>query len=116
MAREHIPKKHLDFENPIRGKAVERTSDRIYGESRPELMNTNNTEYGTGKNSTAGMTRIGRKNAMQEREIERQVMQEMAERHAAHEAKNEERYFDTTNQENLCGRDLTQNTVGRKVM
>ena len=32
VAREHIPKKHLDFENPIRGKPVERTSDRIYGE------------------------------------------------------------------------------------
>ena len=32
------------------------------------------------------------------------------------DAKNEERYFDTTNCENLPERDLTQNTIGRKVM
>lgn len=60
-------------------------------------MNTNNTEYGTGKNSTDGMTRVGRKQQMIEREIEREVAREMAERKAAIEAKNEERYFDTTN-------------------
>ena len=40
----------------------------------------------------------------------------MAQRRATLEAKNEERYFDTTNRENLPERDLTQNTVGRKVM
>jgi hypothetical protein len=51
-----------------------------------------------------------------EREIERQVMQEMAERKAAIEAKDQERYFDTTNRENFDCKDLTQNTVGRKVM
>jgi len=43
-------------------------------------------------------------------------MAEMAEKKAAEEAKLRERYFDTTNSENLCARDLTQNTVGRKVM
>ena len=37
-------------------------------------MNTNNTEYGTGKSSTQGMTRVGRKTDKMEREIERQVM------------------------------------------
>ena len=116
VTRTHIPKKHLDFENPITGATFDNTANRIYGESRPELMTTNNTEYGTSKNSTDGMTRIGRKNAQMEREIERQVQQEMLERRAANEARNEERYFDTTNQENLCTRDLTQNTVGRKVM
>lgn len=31
-------------------------------------------------------------------------------------AKDQERYFDTTNQENLPQRDYTQNTIGRKVM
>lgn len=40
----------------------------------------------------------------------------MAEKHAAVEARNQERYFDTTNAENLCGRDMTANTIGRKVM
>ena len=62
------------------------------------------------------MVRVGRKRDMMERDIERQVQQEMRDRRAAIEAKNQERFFDTTNQENLCERDLTQNTVGRKVM
>ena len=79
-------------------------------------MTTNNTEYGTGKNSTAAVARVGRKTEIMEREIERQVQQEMRDRQNAQEAKLQERYFDTTNQENLCSRDLAQNTVGRKVM
>jgi len=35
VIREHIPKKHLDFENPINttGKRFDNTVDRIYGES-----------------------------------------------------------------------------------
>lgn len=61
ITKEHIPKRHLDFENPITGKKFDNTANRIYGESRPEIMNTNNTEYGTGKNSTAAVARIGRK-------------------------------------------------------
>ena len=40
-------------------------------------MNTNNTEYGTGKSTTQGMTRVGRKNARMEREIENLVNEEM---------------------------------------
>lgn len=62
------------------------------------------------------MTRVGRKTAQMEREIERQVMQEMRERQQAIDARNEERYFDTTNRENLVAQDMTANTVGRKVM
>ena len=40
----------------------------------------------------------------------------MRERQAAIDARNEERYFDTTNRENLVPQDMTANTVGRKVM
>jgi hypothetical protein len=40
--REHVPKKHLDFENPIKAKIFDVTSDRICGESRPEVMATFN--------------------------------------------------------------------------
>ena len=50
MTKEHIPKKHLDFENPIKGKTFDNTSVRIYGEAKPEIMTTNNTEYGVAKN------------------------------------------------------------------
>jgi len=80
VTKTHIPKRHLDFENPVTGPGFDNTSNRIYGESRPELMTTNNTEYGTAKNKADGVTRVGRKNQMMEREIERQVMLEMQER------------------------------------
>ncbi len=79
-------------------------------------MNTYNTEYGTGKNPAAAITRVGRKNEIMEREIERQVMKEMQERKDKIEARNQERYFDTTNRENLTAQDMTANTIGRKVM
>ena len=50
IAREHIPKRHLDFENPIKGKNFDNTNIRIYGEPKPEIMTTNNTEYGVARN------------------------------------------------------------------
>lgn len=40
-------------------------------------MKTNNTEYGTGKNKADLVTRVGRKTDLMEREIQRQVAQEM---------------------------------------
>ena len=64
-------------------------------------MTTNNTEYGTAKSSTAGIARIGRKTDLMEREIANQVAKEMQARKDAIEAKKQERYFDTTNGENL---------------
>jgi hypothetical protein len=71
IIRDHIPKKHLDFENPIdtTGKRFDNTVHRIYGEADQQKFNTNNTEYGTGKHSTAGIARFGRKDQMREAEI-----------------------------------------------
>ena len=84
ITKEHIPKRHHDFENPIKtDKVFDNTSNRIYGESKPEIMTTNNTEYGTAKSSTAGIARIGRKNDMMEREIAQAVAQEMKEKRDA---------------------------------
>jgi len=78
ITKEHIPKRHHDFENPIHtDKVFDNTSNRIYGESKPEIMTTNNTEYGTAKSSTAGIARIGRKTDLMEREIAHQVAREM---------------------------------------
>ena len=79
-------------------------------------MTTNNTEYGTGRNAADGIARAGRKTQRMEREIERQVAEEMRQKKEALEAREQERYFDTTNAENFDAKDLTQNTVGRKVM
>ena len=116
VTKTHIPKRHLNFEEPIQGKEFDNTTNRIYGESNQQLMTTNNTEYGTGKNKADGVAKIGRKNAKMEREIERQVMQEMRDRQAAIDARDQDRYFDTTNAENHYEMDNSQNTVGRKVM
>lgn len=88
ITKTHIPKRHLDFENPIEGKQFDNTANRIHGEHREELMTTNNTEYGTGTNKAHGIARVGRKNQMMEREIERQVQQEMRDRQARIDAIN----------------------------
>ena len=79
-------------------------------------MTTNNTEYGTAKSTTEGMTRIGRKTEIMEREIAQAVAQEMQERRDAQARKLQERYFDTTNKEFHYEQDMTSNTIGRKVM
>lgn len=117
ITKTHIPKKALDFETPItHDKRFDNTANRIYGESKPEIMSTNNYEYGTGKNSTANIARVGRKTEIMEREIANQVAKEMQEKKAMLAAKQQERYFDTTNAENLVQQDMTHNTVGRRVM
>ena len=69
ITKTHIPKKHLDFESPIKGKVFDDTQQRIYGEPNQQIMTTNNTEYGTGKNKADGVARAGRKNMMMERDI-----------------------------------------------
>ena len=116
VTKTHIPKKHHDFENPIEGKMFDNTNHRIYGESNQQLFTTNNTEYGVAKNSTHGIASIGRKTARMEREIERQVQAEMQAKRDDIAARDNDRYFDTTNGENHCHMPLDQNTIGRKVM
>ena len=79
-------------------------------------MNTNNAEYGVGKNKADGIAKIGRKTHNMEKEIERQVAQEMIELENAEKRRNEQRYFDTNSRETFCTQDMSQNVVGRKVM
>jgi len=63
IMREHIPKKHLDLENPIHtDKVFDSTANRIYGESKPEIMRPTCLDYGTGKNPADKVARVGRKN------------------------------------------------------
>lgn len=78
--KEHIPKKHLDFENPIRGKVFDSTADRVCGESRPEIMVTYNQQYGTGKNKAESFPTMGKKTKNIEQEIAMKVAEEMRER------------------------------------
>ena len=94
--REHIPKRHLNFEEPINGKEFDNTKNRIYGEDKPEIMGTYNHTYGTGKNAADNIARVGRK----QQNFEKQIMQTIAEERAQKEREEEEmrqmRYFDTT--------------------
>jgi hypothetical protein len=80
--REHIPKKHLDFENPITGKAFDNTVSRVYGEDLQQIYATNNTSYGVDKNAADGIARVGRKTSNFEAQIRQQVAQEMSEKAA----------------------------------
>lgn len=114
--REHIPKKHLDFENPIRGKMFDNTSDRVCGESRPEIMMSFNHQYGTGKNKAEQFPTMGKKTRNIEHEIAMKVAEEMREKERQAQALREQRFFETTSGSAYDAKDLTQNVVGRKVM
>jgi hypothetical protein len=115
--REHIPKKHLDFENPINsGKRFDNTVSRVYGEDMQQIYGTHNTSYGVDKNAADGIARVGRKTSNFEAQIREQVAQEMSAKAAEEQLRSQQRYFDTTTGSNHCSQDLTANTVGRKVM
>ena len=62
IMREHIPKKHLDFENPIKtDKRFDNTVQRIYGLEDQQKYETYNYSYGTNRKSTSDIPRLGRK-------------------------------------------------------
>lgn len=68
--KEHIPKRHLDFENPINTKKqFDNTTNRIYGEIQSSATNLSSGVWGTGVNPANDMPKIGRKAQMLEKEI-----------------------------------------------
>jgi hypothetical protein len=68
--KEHIPKKHLQFEEPIRtDKRFDNTHDRIYGQRRDELMLTENFHYGKAKNAADDLPSVGKRTQLMEREV-----------------------------------------------
>ena len=70
IIKEHIPKKHLNFEEPIKhDKKFDNTHDRIHGERRDELMYTENHFYGKSKNAADDLPRKGRRTIDIEREV-----------------------------------------------
>lgn len=106
----------MDFENPINGKQFDNTTLRIYGEPKPEIMNTWNGEYGKATNAADSIARVGKKTQKMEREIQEVLRLEKAEREAELERKRQTRHFETTTAETFQAKDLQSNTVGRKVM
>ena len=72
--REHIPKRHHDFENPIiTDKVFDNTNGRIHGEKSPTQMVSISNFWGTGRNAADNIPRIGLKTQNIEREIAAQV-------------------------------------------
>ncbi len=70
IVREHIPKRHLQFEEPIKTtKKFDNTHDRIYGEKKDELMYSENHFYGKGVNPADQLPKVGLKQKRLEQEM-----------------------------------------------
>lgn len=63
IVKEHIPKRHLNFEEPIvDDKAKDSTADRIYGERfQQPFMTTETSSIGAGKNPADNLAKVGKK-------------------------------------------------------
>ena len=70
ITKEHIPKKHLNFEEPIQNdKKTDNTHDRIYGQRKDELMYTENFYYGKSENPADKLPRQGVKTKNLEKQM-----------------------------------------------
>ena len=117
VIREHIPKRHCNFEQPIiNNKAFDNTSKRIYGELHEVKMETAASKIGSGFNAADALPKFGKKNMIQEQEIMMKVAEEMRQREAEEDRKREQRFFDTTNKTSFFPQDYCKNTIGRRVM
>ena len=68
--REHIPKRHLDFENAIKSEKVfDNTQNRIYGEKNPQPFISESYHIGKSFNPADNLAKVGRKTLNQEREV-----------------------------------------------
>lgn len=62
IVKSHIPKKHLDFDNPpSKGGPTDNTTERIYGELKPQPMVTQSGIVGSGYNPADDLPKVGRK-------------------------------------------------------
>lgn len=114
--REHIPKRHLDFENPIQAKAFDNTKDRIHGVQVNDPFVASSSVWGTTRNPASDIPRVGLKSQQFEKQIAAQVAQEMAALDEQKERLRQVRHFDTWQRSAFTEKDLTANLVGRKVM
>lgn len=115
--REHIPKRHHDFENPvITDKVFDNTNARIYGERLNTNMMPTSYDWGTGKNPAHHIPRVGLKTNNLERHILAQVQQELNDKAAIEEQARQSRRFDTWQRSEFTEKDLTLNPIGKKVM
>jgi hypothetical protein len=68
--REHIPKKHLNFDEPPKtDKVFDNTADRIYGERNPQPMISESYGIGKSSNPADNLAKFGKKTLMMEQEV-----------------------------------------------
>jgi len=78
IPKQHIPKKHLDFESTIsRGFKEDVTYDRIHGERVNTDFHTEAWHVGKGKNKADLLPNKGKRTANLEREIQEEVLREL---------------------------------------
>lgn len=117
IPKPHIPKKHLDFENPVQTDFKgDDTKARIYGQQTTTLFKSENNGYGRGYNKALSLPTKGSKTKNLEKEIEQQVLQEMKEKEEEQERIRNMRYFDSTTRTTYVKQDYTANEVGKRVM
>ena len=117
IVREHIPKKHLNFEEPIKTeKKFDNTHDRIHGVRMDQPMYSENYYYGKSVNPADALPKVGLKNKRLEQEMYAIISGELKEKDDALERERQERRFDTTTKVTYEQKPLTENTVGRWLM
>ncbi len=117
IVKEHIPKRHLDFENPIlTDKVFDNTSNRIYGEKQVQPMLTETYHIGKSFNPADSLPKIGERTKRLEAEIAQKVHEEFMENEKRLAAQKEIRYFETTHKAVHVPLDYKANVIGRKVM
>ena len=68
--KEHIPKRHLNFEEPIlTDKVFDNTSTRIYGERSHPDLGTETATIGRGFNPADNLARVGKKSELMEADV-----------------------------------------------
>ena len=70
IVKEHIPKRHLNFEEPIlTDKVFDHTSNRIYGERVHPDLGTETGQIGKGFNPADNLARVGKKQELMEADV-----------------------------------------------
>ena len=117
IVREHIPKKHLQFEEPIKNdKKFDNTHDRIHGVRMDQPMYSENYHYGRSVNPADALAKVGLKNKRLEQEMYAIIQAELQEKEDQLERERQARRFETTTKATFEQKPLTENTVGRWVM
>ena len=97
IVKEHIPKRHLNFEEPIKTtKKFDNTHDRIHGYRTDELMYSENYHYGKGYNKADAIPRVGLKNKRLEEEMYAIIAGELQAKEDELERERQSRRFETT--------------------